>query len=503
MKCCLCDYDIVKPPIQKNGRGVCNNCTEEIRNENGEGQQCVINEILAFMHRRAEIEGSDLDKRSEIVKECTEKYEHEDILGAKQYLLKEYGEKLKECDGRAYVEINKTRIASHGRQAIVANLHDILTVFYILEKAKCDISTLSDVRDPLEEHFKPTIESRVANLEIKFNCIDSLNEENAKLRIENDILKEEVQELEASVARLSDEAEQLAEQLAVRELQAENKVKLLEAEMKALKDCDDKKDSPSHESGETPKDVGATNDATRTNRHTKQANAKASGNIRHQRNLKATQASSMLAAQAAAIGLPTDSASAIGNFAASAVAKSISFAKVAAVPRPDTSTYNGNQNPMIPQIGQPQSGLRSAAGRQVSRKRTRLSQTRPYKAGAGESIGLAAPKPSWYARKTLVIAGIDKKYLKDKKGLSDKLDLLANRSIDIQHMEVLSREVKGRAYNWLTVAIELSEDDFKHLVNLDTWETGIRIREFVGRRFWRQNKISKEDRLNSVRMSWE
>ena len=158
---------------------------------------------------------------------------------------------------------------------------------------------------------------------------------------------------------------------------------------------------------------------------------------------------------------------------------------------------------MIPQIGQPQSGLRSAASRQVSRKRTRLSQTRPYKAGAGESIGLAAPKPSWYASKTLVIAGIDKKYLKDKKGLSEKLDLLANRSIAIQHMEVLSREVKGRAYNWLTVAIELSEDDFTHLLNLNTWETGIRIREFVGRRFWRQNKISKEDRLNSVRMSWE
>ena len=358
MKCCLCDYDIVKPPIQKNGRGVCNNCTEEIRNENGEGQQCVINEILAFMHRRAEIEGSDLDKRSEIVKECTEKYDHEDILGAKQYLLKEYGEKLKECDGRAYVEINKTRIASHGRQAVVANIHDILTVFDILEKVKCDISTLSDVRDPLEEHFKPTIESRVANLEMKFTCIDSLNEENAKLRnkidslngenaklrIENDVLsdenakqKVEIRELEIHVTNLTDEVEQLAEQA----IQAENKVKLLEAEVKALKDRDDNKDPPSQEPGETPKDEGATNDVARTNRHTKQANSKVSGNLRHQRNLIATQASSMMAAQAAAMGLPTGSASAIGNFAASTVVKSLSFAKVAAVPRPDTSTSNG------------------------------------------------------------------------------------------------------------------------------------------------------------------
>ena len=155
-------------------------------------------------------------------------------------------------------------------------------------------------------------------------------------------------------------------------IQAENKVKLLEAEVKALKDYDDKKDSPSHgpdetpkdegaikdvtranrhEPGETPKDEGAISNVTRTNRHAKQANSKISGNLRHQRNLKVTQTSSMMAAQAAAMGLPTGSASAIGNFAASTVAKSLSFAKVAAVPRPDTSTSNGVQNPLLPQIG--------------------------------------------------------------------------------------------------------------------------------------------------------
>ena len=123
----------------------------------------------------------------------------------------------------------------------------------------------------------------------------------------------------------------------------------------------------------------------------------------------------MMAAQAAAMGLPTGSASAIGNFAASTVAKSLSFAQAAAVPRPDTSTSNSDQNPLLPRIGQPHPGLRSVAGRQMHRRRTRLSQTRPYKVGVGENIGLAAPKPSWCANKTLVIAGIDKKFLKDKK----------------------------------------------------------------------------------------
>ena len=159
--------------------------------------------------------------------------------------------------------------------------------------------------------------------------------------------------------------------------------------------------------------------------------------------------------------------------------------------------------PPLPRFGQPPTGHRPAAGRQVHKRRPRLSQTRPYKAGTGENIGLAAPKPSWCASKTLVIAGINKVFLKNKKGISDKIDILAGRPITIQHMEVLSREIKGRAFDWLTVAVELSEDDFAHLLNLDTWESGIRIREFVGRRFWRQNKITKEDRLNSVRMQWK
>ena len=117
------------------------------------------------------------------------------------------------------------------------------------------------------EYCETTIESRVAQLETKFSCIDSLNGENAKLRIENDVLsdenakqKVEIHELEIHVTNLTDEVEQLAEQA----IQAENKVKLLEAEVKALKDCDDNKDSPSQEPGETPKDEGATNDVART-----------------------------------------------------------------------------------------------------------------------------------------------------------------------------------------------------------------------------------------------
>ena len=83
---------------------------------------------------------------------------------------------------------------------------------------------------------------------------------------------------------------------------ANAKAASLEAEIEALKQCTDKNgltrwktidnglNLPSHEPGEAPKDEGAINDVTSANRHAKQANTRISGNLRHQRNLKVTQA---------------------------------------------------------------------------------------------------------------------------------------------------------------------------------------------------------------------
>ena len=65
-------------------------------------------------------------------------------------------------------------------------------------------------------------------------------------------------------------------------------------------------------------------------------------------------------------------------------------------------------------------------------------------------------------------------------------------------MEILSKE-----YNhWLTIAIELSADDYTLLNDQSFWQSGLRIRPFQGRRGWRQKHLTKNDRTNSVRMSW-
>ena len=480
MKCSYCNEHIGGSiAVKVCGKAVCKECVGSMEMEMAKmAKESFANEILAYMHRSAGTRTPE-----EIVNECAEKYAPEDVLDAKAYLLNKHGGEIKGADAKVHGEIFRKRIDSHGRKAIIANLHDILVAFVVLDGIQCDGSALNDVEDSLvvsDNVESATLESRVAQLEMKFSLIDSLNAEKEKLRSDNSKLHNE----------------NAMQKIAIDDLMA--KVASLEAEVVALKRCNDENgltrwktingglNSVSHGPGETPKDEGVTNDTTTASKHAKQASTRISGNLKHQRNLRVTHASSMMAAQAAAMGMPADNATAIGNFAASTVAKSLSFAQVAAVPRSDTSKSRNDEYPPLPRRG----------------RRPGLSRTRPYKVGAGENIGLAASKPSWFTNKTLVIAGIDKGFLNNKKGIKEKIDILAGRPITIHHMAVLSREVKGRAFDWLTVAVELSVDDFTHLLNLDTWESGIRIREFVGRRFWRQNKITKEDRQSSIRMQW-
>ena len=96
--------------------------------------------------------------------------------------------KIKEADTKIHGELCKKRIDSHGRKAFIANLHDIMTAYEILDGIQCDISALSVVKTPLKVSNNvesTTLESRVAQLEMKFSFIDSLNEENTKIRGDN------------------------------------------------------------------------------------------------------------------------------------------------------------------------------------------------------------------------------------------------------------------------------------------------------------------------------
>ena len=209
---------------------------------------------------------------------------------------------------------------------------------------------------------------------------------------------------------------------------------------------------------------------------------------KHERNVQVTQASSMIAAQGTALGIAPEKAAAIANFAGHQFAKSFSQAVGPARPVPDQA-LDSNEYPLL---HSPNPWIFNNKNK-VKRKLTQ------YQLGNKQTdIGLAAPKPEWYDKETLVIAGLDKRLLSNKKVIYDKINDLAGKTITIDHMEILSKE-----YNhWLTVAIELSKEDYTLLNDQSFWPCGLRIRPFVGRRGWRQTRLTNNDRSNSVRMSW-
>ena len=57
----------------------------------------------------------------------------------------------------------------------------------------------------------------------------------------------------------------------------------------------------------------------------------------------------------------------------------------------------------------------------------------------------------------------------------------AEREIEFKYIQRLDRTFS----KWGTVVIELNDKDYETLSNLDFWETDMKIRQWKGLRFWR------------------
>ena len=59
--------------------------------------------------------------------------------------------------------------------------------------------------------------------------------------------------------------------------------------------------------------------------------------------------------------------------------------------------------------------------------------------------------------------------------------------------------------NWRTVAMELSIEDYEILSNPDIWDSNLRIKDFVGRRYWhnKASTLSANERKSTVYQSWQ
>ena len=144
----------------------------------------------------------------------------------------------------------------------------------------------------------------------------------------------------------------------------------------------------------------------------------------------------MIAVQAAYMGMSPADAATIRNIAAVTVAKSYS------APRSySQATGVGllNTFPPLPTHRNTTHGPTNHQGIMNRNKhRKRLPQ---YHIGKRQSnVGLAAPRPNWFDNHTLVVAGLDKKFLSQKDKIGEKISEMVEKEIEIHHIEILSSE---------------------------------------------------------------
>ena len=134
--------------------------------------------------------------------------------------------------------------------------------------------------------------------------------------------------------------------------------------------------------------------------------------------------------------------------------------------------------------------------------RNKLSSVSPYQRGKSDAPAsdiVMQRRPKFMENKCLVMQGL-------RKGIShnqciDYIKKTAGRDVNVLHLEILSREYSP----WMTVAIELNEEDYDVLSNINIWENSIGIRDYVGWRHWhgpRPRRLSADEIKRSVRMSW-
>ena len=219
-------------------------------------------------------------------------------------------------------------------------------------------------------------------------------------------------------------------------------------------------------------------------------------------NIAASDAAADAAAHAIQSGLSLDVAKNMGKIAANATAKTYALSL-----KGNNGSGTNSPQPMPPLPLSTPAGPPSLVPAATPhpwttvKNKGKLAKISPYKTGTKATSGtsLIPKKPDYLANKCLVISGLSTEI--DTVVFKSYIESQVGKDINLLNVQPLSRE----GSSWLTLAIELSEDDYNLLSNPDIWEPQIRIRDFKGWRFWRsqtQQRPNREELRNSVRMSW-
>ena len=107
--------------------------------------------------------------------------------------------------------------------------------------------------------------------------------------------------------------------------------------------------------------------------------------------------------------------------------------------------------------------------------------------------------PDHFKNKVIVISPVSKKYNQNQ--IKQEINRIAGKIIDYKS-EII---ILNKTYqDTRTIAIELNDEDYRLLSNKSIWNSNMRISEFKGRRFWRQNnmRLTISERKNAVKDSW-
>ena len=139
---------------------------------------------------------------------------------------------------------------------------------------------------------------------------------------------------------------------------------------------------------------------------------------------------------------------------------------------------------------------------QSKSNKSRPSHISQYKKGKCESslISIAAKKTKYLEGKCLVVSQV--------KSDSTKVEFINYiNSIAGKNVKFLSspRNLAKDYSNWRTIAIEISDEDYQILSNSEIWDSKLRIKDFIGRRYWhnKASTMTANQRKSAVYQSWQ
>ena len=136
---------------------------------------------------------------------------------------------------------------------------------------------------------------------------------------------------------------------------------------------------------------------------------------------------------------------------------------------------------------------------QYNNKRKHIT---PYKKGTADSnnnYNIAAKRPSYLDNKCIVVSRINRDMTIPQ--LQSYVNDRAQRNIKFLHKPInLAYEYSA----WRTLAIELNDHDYELLSKPEFWDSKIRLKDYVGRRWWRNqaSNLSANERQSSMRQQW-